>query len=112
MARIVIIGSGIAGLFASLRLADAGHTVTVITKQRPVDSSTNWAQGGIAAPFSKDDSNESHIQDTIATAKGLADLNVVKEIISESEKTSEDTPKEKKPEKAKKTKKDKEEDSN
>ena len=49
MAHIAIIGSGIAGLFAALRLGDAGHEVTVVTKQRPSDSSTNWAQGGIAA---------------------------------------------------------------
>ena len=34
MAHVVIIGSGIAGLFAASKLADAGHTVSVATKQR------------------------------------------------------------------------------
>ena len=48
MSDIAIIGSGIAGLFSALKLANAGHEVTVITKQRLKDSSTNWAQGGIA----------------------------------------------------------------
>ena len=80
---VVIVGGGVAGLNAALNLAP--RNVCVITKNSlGENTSSGWAQGGIAAPFSKDDSNESHIQDTIATAKGLADLNVVKEIISES----------------------------
>ena len=86
MARIVIIGSGIAGLFAALRLADAGHAVTVITKQRPIDSSTNWAQGGIAAILDKTDGAglESHIKDTLVSGDGLCDENVVRRVIEES----------------------------
>ncbi|HJL97915.1 MAG TPA: FAD-dependent oxidoreductase [Candidatus Poseidoniaceae archaeon] len=86
MARIVIIGSGIAGLFAALRLADAGHNVTVITKQRPVDSSTNWAQGGIAAILDKTDGLglQSHITDTLASGDGLCDEEVVRRVIEES----------------------------
>ncbi len=86
MARIVIIGSGIAGLFAALRLADAGHAVTVITKQRPIDSSTNWAQGGIAAILDKTDGAglESHIEDTLACGDGLCDEEVVRRVIEES----------------------------
>ena len=86
MARIVIIGSGIAGLFAALRLADAGHAVTVITKQRPIDSSTNWAQGGIAAILDKTDGAglESHIKDTLVSGDGLCNENVVRRVIEES----------------------------
>ena len=86
MAKIVIIGSGIAGLFAALRLADAGHTVTVITKQRPIDSSTNWAQGGIAAILDKTDGIglESHIKDTLTSGDGLCDEQVVRSVIEES----------------------------
>ena len=55
MAHIIIIGSGIAGLFAALKIADSGNQVTVITKQRLKDSSTNWAQGGIAGILDKTD---------------------------------------------------------
>lgn len=86
MAKIVIIGSGIAGLFAALRLADAKHTVTVITKQRPIDSSTNWAQGGIAAILDKTDGAglESHIQDTLASGDGLCNERIVRKVIEES----------------------------
>ena len=53
MSDIAIIGSGIAGLFSALKLANAGHNVTVITKQRLKDSATNWAQGGIAGILDK-----------------------------------------------------------
>jgi L-aspartate oxidase len=86
VARIVIIGSGIAGLFAALRLADADHRVTVITKQRPIDSSTNWAQGGIAAILDKTDGVglESHITDTLVSGDGLCDEEVVRRVIEES----------------------------
>ena len=86
MAKVVIIGSGIAGLFAALRLADAKHTVTVITKQRPIDSSTNWAQGGIAAILDKTDGAglESHIQDTLASGDGLCNERIVRKVIEES----------------------------
>jgi len=86
LAHVAIIGSGIAGLFAALRLGDAGHTVTVITKQRPTDSSTNWAQGGIAAILDKTDGIglESHIRDTLQSGDGLCDVDVVKSIIGEA----------------------------
>ena len=86
MAHIVIIGSGIAGLFAALRLADANHTVTVVTKQRPTDSSTNWAQGGIAAILDKTDGVglEAHVKDTLQSGDGLCDENVVRTIITEA----------------------------
>ena len=86
MAHVVIIGSGIAGLFTACKLADAGHEVTVVTKQRPKDSSTNWAQGGIAAILDKtnEDGMESHVQDTLKSGDGACDENVVRSIISEA----------------------------
>jgi len=86
MAHVVIIGSGIAGLFAAARLADAGHHVTVATKQRTKDSSTNWAQGGIAAILDKTDEKEleAHIQDTLACGDGQCDEPVVRSIIHEA----------------------------
>ena len=52
MPRVLIIGTGIAGS-SRLRLANADFEVEIITKQRPKDSSTNWAQGGIAAILDK-----------------------------------------------------------
>lgn len=86
MAHIAIIGSGIAGLFAASKLAEAGHEVSVITKQRPKDSSTNWAQGGIAAILDKTNHEEmeSHVQDTLRSGDGACDEEVVRSIITEA----------------------------
>ena len=84
--QIVIIGSGIAGLFCAIRLANAGHFVKVITKQRPIDSSTNWAQGGIAAILDKTDGIglTSHIEDTLKSGGGQCDISVVNSVINEA----------------------------
>jgi len=92
LAHVAIVGSGIAGLFAALRLGDAGHTVTVITKQRPTDSSTNWAQGGIAAILDKTDGIglESHIKDTLESGDGLCDERIVRSIIEEASERIQD----------------------
>ena len=80
---VVIVGGGVAGLNAALNLAP--RKVCVITKNSlGINTSSSWAQGGIAAPFAKEDSNESHISDTLVTAKGLAKSEVVREVISES----------------------------
>lgn len=86
MAHIAIIGSGIAGLFAASQLADAGHSVTVVTKKRPKDSSTNWAQGGVAAILDKTnvEGMESHVQDTLSSGDGACDEAVVRSIIGEA----------------------------
>ena len=86
MAHVVIIGSGIAGLFAASKLADAGHTVTVATKQRTKDSSTNWAQGGIAAVLDQTNAEgmEAHVQDTLKSGDGRCDEEVVRNVIMEA----------------------------
>ena len=75
MSKVVIIGSGIAGLFSALRLGNAGHEVLIITKQRPEDSSTNWAQGGIAGILDKTDGEamNSHISATLVCGSGICD---------------------------------------
>ncbi len=60
----VVIGSGIAGLNAALTLAPYGK-VLIITKKKITDSSTSFAQGGIAAVTNQKDSFDSHLQDTL-----------------------------------------------
>ncbi len=61
----IVIGSGIAGLHTAITLADFGY-VTIITKKGISDSSTNRAQGGIAAVTNTKDSISSHEKDTMA----------------------------------------------
>lgn len=82
MSHIVVIGSGIAGLTAALRLAGR-HEVTVVTKGRLGQSNTALAQGGIAGVLSADDSVESHIADTLAAGGGLSDDDAVRVLCTE-----------------------------
>lgn len=86
MSRVSIVGSGIAGLFTALRLADAGHMVTIVTKKRAKDSSTNWAQGGIAAILDTTNAEgiESHINDTLLAGDGYCDTEIVEMVVKEA----------------------------
>jgi L-aspartate oxidase len=77
---VLVIGSGIAGLFYALRVAEHG-SVAIITKKRGADSATNWAQGGIAAVLSDDDSFENHIRDTLTAGAGLCHEDVVTHVV-------------------------------
>ncbi|CAM5340083.1 L-aspartate oxidase [Leifsonia shinshuensis] len=70
MARVVVVGSGIAGLVAALRAAER-HDVTVVTKGGIADGSTRYAQGGIAAAVFSDDSVSAHVADTLRAGAGL-----------------------------------------
>jgi L-aspartate oxidase len=68
----LIIGSGLAGLSLALKLADR-QKVAVITKKALLDGASAWAQGGIAAVLSPNDSLDEHIHDTLVAGAGLCD---------------------------------------
>jgi len=70
--KVLIVGSGAAGLSAALAAHRAGHEVIVVTKRAALDSATSWAQGGIAAAIGVDDSIRSHFNDTLAAGAGLS----------------------------------------
>ncbi|MEP6479146.1 MAG: L-aspartate oxidase [Rhodoglobus sp.] len=70
--RIVVVGTGIAGLITAYR-ASGNHDVILITKSELAESNTKYAQGGIAAALFPDDSVASHITDTLRAGAGLCD---------------------------------------
>ena len=76
----IVLGSGIAGLTFALKVAHAG-TVAIVTKKSRAESNTNYAQGGIAAVTSEEDSFESHVQDTLGAGAGLCNEEVVRGIV-------------------------------
>lgn len=78
----LVLGSGIAGLMFALKVAERGR-VAIITKKQRADSNTNWAQGGIAAVMSPEDSVELHVRDTLAAGAGLCHEDVVRAILGE-----------------------------
>ena len=69
---VLIIGTGAAGLCAALHLAQ-NHKVTLLCKGPLYEGSTRYAQGGIAAVLSIEDSIEAHVQDTLIAGAGLCD---------------------------------------
>src|ERR1700747_3428623 len=78
----LVLGSGIAGLSYALKVAPVGR-VAIVTKKDRAESNTNYAQGGIAAVTSKEDSVELHVRDTLEAGAGLCRENVVRAIIQE-----------------------------
>ncbi len=79
----LIIGSGIAGLTYGLDVCKYGK-VTILCKDEPGEGNTTYAQGGIAAVTSCNDSIESHVNDTLTAGAGLCDKTVVQTVIEES----------------------------
>ncbi len=76
----LIIGSGLAGLSLALKLADK-QQVVIVTKKALLDGASAWAQGGIAAVLSSDDTVEEHIKDTHVAGAGLCDPEATRFVI-------------------------------
>ncbi len=79
----VVIGSGVAGLRASIELASAGGKVTVLTKDKASESNSEYAQGGIAVVLAEDDTAVLHEEDTLIAGAGLCDEAAVEILVSE-----------------------------
>src|SRR5579884_1705954 len=78
----LVIGAGVAGLRAAVELASAGD-VLVLAKDRLQESSSAYAQGGIAAALSDDDDIELHEQDTLIAGDGLCNQRAVHTLVEE-----------------------------
>src|SRR5260370_8201383 len=68
----LVVGGGIAGLSAAIRLAEAG-TVLVVAKEERAESNTGYAEGGIGVAMGGDEDVRLHLEDTIAAGDGLVD---------------------------------------
>ncbi|HEX3720790.1 MAG TPA: L-aspartate oxidase [Verrucomicrobiae bacterium] len=78
----LVLGSGIAGLSFALKVAPMGR-VAIVTKKSRAESNTNYAQGGIAAVTSREDSFARHVADTLEAGAGLCHEDVVRTIVEE-----------------------------
>ena len=82
-ADVIVVGSGIAGLTAALRLKDQVERVAVVTKDELKAGSTQWAQGGIAAALGEGDTPAQHEVDTLVAGAGACDLEAVRVLVGE-----------------------------
>jgi len=82
---VLIIGSGLAGLATALKLAD-DKSIGIVCKTQLTESSSHWAQGGVAAAISSEDPISSHIKDTKNAGAGLCDEAITEFVANKSEK--------------------------
>jgi L-aspartate oxidase len=93
---VVIIGTGVAGLATAIYLAEAAATnnqpisILLASKAGASDTNTSWAQGGIAAVASKEDSFEAHILDTLDAGAGQNDVHIVRKVIEAAPEAMQD----------------------
>ena len=78
----LVVGSGIAGLRAAIELARKGN-VLILTKDHPQESSTEYAQGGVAVALSEEDEVSLHVHDTLVAGDGLCNERAVKILVEE-----------------------------
>src|SRR6266567_9443741 len=81
--RLIIVGTGLAGLWTAWRLALEGRPSVLLTKSTLADSASAWAQGGIAVALGPGDSPALHAADTLAASDGLADPEAVRILTTE-----------------------------
>ena len=79
---VLVVGTGVAGLRTAIEAAAHGDVI-VLAKEAVDLSNTSWAQGGIAAVISDDDTVESHVADTLEAGAGLCDIGAVRTLVEE-----------------------------
>jgi L-aspartate oxidase len=77
----LVIGAGVAGARAAIAAAEHGEVI-MISKGDLELSNTAWAQGGMAAVLTEEDSFDAHVEDTVTSGAGLCDMRAVRHIIS------------------------------
>src|SRR5436305_5664362 len=88
--QVCVVGAGAAGLYAALSAARLGAQVTLVSATPLAGSSSYWAQGGLAAAMSAEDSPELHLGDTVAAGRGRVRLSAAKILCDEAPAAVED----------------------
>lgn len=79
---VLVIGSGIAGLFTAIKASEFAKVI-LVTKKEKTESNTNYAQGGIASVFDQKDSFSKHIDDSLIAGAGLCNRKSVEIMVHE-----------------------------
>jgi L-aspartate oxidase len=80
--EFLVIGGGIAGLSAAIRLAESG-AVLVVTKEELSESNTSYAQGGIAVAMGGDQDVSEHLEDTVSAGDGLVNRDAARVLVEQ-----------------------------
>jgi L-aspartate oxidase len=88
--QVVVVGAGAAGLYTAIRAARESVPVTLVSPTALAESSTYWAQGGLAAALAAGDTPEQHLQDTIAAGRGMVRRSAAEVLCHEAPQAVED----------------------
>jgi len=79
---VAVVGGGAAGLYVAIRAAREGAEVALISRKPLAESSSFWAQGGLAAALAPDDSPTRHADDTLIAGRGLCRSDAVETLVA------------------------------
>ena len=88
--QLVVVGAGAAGLYTALRAAREGAQVTLISATELAETSSYWAQGGLAAALAAEDSPELHLEDTLRAGRGAVRPSAARVLVEEAPQAVED----------------------
>ncbi len=77
----LVLGSGLAALSFALEASRRGRTVTIVTKREATEANTAYAQGGLAAVLTAEDSFDAHVEDTLTAGAGLCRRDIVEMVV-------------------------------
>ena len=81
---VIVVGAGVAGLYAALRAARAGGRVALISATPLAETASYWAQGGLAAAVGDDDTPERHLADTERAGRGAVRRSAAEVLVNEA----------------------------
>jgi L-aspartate oxidase len=81
---VAVVGGGAAGLFTAIRAAEAGARTVLVSRKPLAESSSYWAQGGLAAALAADDSPARHADDTLNAGRGACRAAAVEVLTEEA----------------------------